>query len=343
VKELRFALIGCGDIGPTNVASLSAAPGCRLVRIADVNPEALSSLPPTCQDLGTTDVAATLASPEVDAVFVATPHHLHAALVAQAASQGKHVVVEKPMACTLEEADDMMARCQKAKVALSVCHPRRYDALVELGRQMLTGGRIGSPHLVFTSFFRGKGPSYWVGGNSGRVRSAWRQSKRASGGGVLMMNGVHQLDTLLAVSGGKVRRIQAEIRNLGSPAEVEDTAVVTLHFEDGLLGILQDVTLPAVVHQIEDRWIGSKGEMILRPKELEWHGVEAAGPKIEIHRRSLPGSNALDESKRRFFEAFAAAVGRGEPPPVRAEYGREILQIVLAAYGAAEQKHVLEI
>jgi predicted dehydrogenase len=341
LKELRFALLGCGDIGRLNAASLSGAGSCRLVKIADVNPEALASLPSEYQKRATTDVEQTLASSEVDAVFIATPHHLHAPLVCQAAGHGKHIVMEKPIAPTLEEAERMAECCRKAGVAFSVCHPRRYDPLVEQARAYVVSGRIGTPRLYFSTFLKGKGISYWEGGTAGRVFSGWRKSKKTSGGGVLMMNGVHQIDAMRSILGERVVKVHSVVKNLGTPVEVEDTAAVTLQFEGGALGMLLGCTLSAIGHKIEDRLTGTEGEIVLRPKELELHAGGGA-KQAETLRLPKPEAAPIDVSKVRFLEAFAKAVSQGQRPPVPAEYGCEILKIVDAAYRSAEEENTVE-
>lgn len=333
--KLRFALIGCGDVGLKNVLALEASRRCELRMIIDENPDALACLPENLQAKTGTDVSLAFESPDVDAVFVATPHHHHADLCIRALRSGKHVVVEKPLAHTLSEARRMCQEAESANVRLSVCHPRQYDVLVQKARGMIEQGKIGKTLLVVSNYYRAKGREYWSEGLTGRTRSEWRMAKQQSGGGVLMMNGVHHIDTILSVIGKRVKSVISHSANLDSPGDIEDTASLIMGLDDGLTCYLQTCVIPGTSHRVEDRFIGTKGEIIIKPKLLETRIHNENGTETQTFERE-----GEDSSKEMFFDEFARATLSGLTPPSPASYGLHIMGIVTAAYRSQESSHV---
>jgi len=111
-SQLRFGVIGCGEISAQTCQGISAAPNTAIAMLMDTRPEVLSDLAEFYGAPTTTNVDDVLANPNVDAVYIATPHHLHVPLGIKAAKAGKHVLVEKPIATTLADADALIAACK---------------------------------------------------------------------------------------------------------------------------------------------------------------------------------------------------------------------------------------
>src|SRR5689334_3422485 len=118
VQKLRFGFIGCGEIAAMTAASMQKARNAAVTAVMDTNPDLARDLGVRLQATATTNLEDVLNSATVDAVYIATPHHLHATQVIQAAEAGKHVMVEKPLATTVADCMRMIEACQRAGVGL---------------------------------------------------------------------------------------------------------------------------------------------------------------------------------------------------------------------------------
>jgi predicted dehydrogenase len=158
----------------------------------------------------------------VDAVYIATPPSSHAELTALAAGAGKHVLCEKPIAMTAEEAQGMIDVCQRHRVRLMICHYQRFNTRHEqIHRWMREGaiGRVVSVRMNFSSYSP-PGPD------------AWRHSRAIAGGGPIMDLGSHCLDLLMYL-GGPIGRSAVLAESLAYGMDVEDTATMLLRLESG--------------------------------------------------------------------------------------------------------------
>jgi 2-desacetyl-2-hydroxyethyl bacteriochlorophyllide A dehydrogenase len=238
VRSLRIGLIGCGDIAVHNAAAVAAAPNAGLTASFDPVSELAQSVAAEWGGEAVPSVEALLDRSDVDAVFLAVPHHLHAPLAVQAAAAGKHVIVEKPMANDLAGALEMTRAAERAGVVLSVCLPHRYDARVAATRRLIASGAIGEPRGTRTTFYEDKPASYWLGGFSGRALSSWRSSREQAGGGLLIMNLSHLIDLARFLTRIEVECLSAVSDVADGPAEVEDTVSVTIRYANGGVGTL---------------------------------------------------------------------------------------------------------
>jgi predicted dehydrogenase len=183
--------------------------------------------------------------------------------------------------------------------------------------------------------FRGDKPaSYWSSGYSGRVATDWRMSRATAGGGVLIMNGIHDLNTLRFITGREVVQVFAEYGTFATPVEVEDFIAVTYRYANGAIGTLEAGSAIrgrdplGAVHRL----YGTAGQLLLSEPLQVFSTVGAAGiPAGAWH--EVPVSALTAEALRiAMVEGFAGPIVAGEPPTVSAEDGRAALAIVLAAY-----------
>lgn len=321
--SLGFALIGCGEIAVRNAESIVKADRARLVRVVDIDADAAARL---AEDFGVSSsqsLAEALADSAVSAVFLATPHQLHAEQIVTAAQAGRHVIVEKPIATSSEMAKHAIAACYASGVSLSVCHPRRYEPKVELARRLVEAGLIGRVLMTATSFAKVKPAEYWS--------RTWRACRERSGGGVLIMNLIHHFDALQVITDEQIVALHADCATLASDIEVEDSAVAILRYQGGALGtVLAGTALPGpkvfddVVYGSGGRIVVSKHGVSLFTEKTSEHGP--AGQWIEF-----PFEQDLT-SKSRFVAEFVAAVLAGREVPVPASYGLGLLTLIERAY-----------
>ena len=182
--------------------ALAALDDVRLVAATRTNPVALAEFTARYGGRGYTDLNAVLADPAVDAVVIATPHHLHTVAVEAAAQAGKHILLEKPMAPTLAECDRILAAADQAGVTLMLGHTSQFAPAYQLAKQMLDGGELGEIVLGVSTMSK-----FWFEPN----RRDWHLD-RQTGGGMWLTAGIHCLDRLTWLVGSPVARVSARTR-----------------------------------------------------------------------------------------------------------------------------------
>jgi len=336
MDRLRIGMIGCGEIAVRTAAAIAASQHAQHVMLMDTKPELARDLGETYGVPWTDQVDVVLANPEVDAVYIAVPHHLHAPIAIQAANAGKHILVEKPIATTLADGEAMIAAARDSGVWLSVNFHAQVDPLCQAARKLISDGAIGE--VIGTRIvFRGDKPStYWTSGYSGRVPTDWRTKKATAAGGVLIMNGIHNLNTMRYVTGLEVDRVYAEYGTFVTPVEVEDLISITYRYRNGAIGSLEAgsaIRGRGAATEV-DRIYGSDGQLTLSergPLSL-YTTVSASGFPLNEWSEIPLTPLTIDEHKTAMVDGFAGPILRGERTAVSAEDGLAALAIVLAAY-----------
>jgi UDP-N-acetyl-2-amino-2-deoxyglucuronate dehydrogenase len=234
-RTLNFALVGCGRISRRHLDLLGHGkiPNSRLAAVCDIVAERAAAAGRAhavpCYD----DMHRMMQSEPVDAVVVLTESGRHAEHVVALAPYGKHIVVEKPMALTLTDADRMISACDQAGIKLFVVKQNRFNVPVLKLREALEAGRFG--RLVL-----GTVRVRWCRTQAYYDQDAWRGTW-AMDGGVLANQASHHVDMLEWMM-GEVDSVFAISSTALVKIEAEDTAVVTLRFRNGALGIIEATT-----------------------------------------------------------------------------------------------------
>ena len=202
-------------------------------------------------------VDALLNDPNVDAVYVSSPNALHHQQTIEAARAGKHVLCEKPMALTVEDCEEMIAVCERARVRLGLCFHARHHPLIQEARKVVQEGTLGVVALV---------EAQWGSGLRGHIkpptregRQEWREHSELAGAGAFMDSGVHVVDLTRFILGQEVVEITAMADTNSDPNTLENLATVLLRYEDGSLGMvcagrrLPDPRRDAVVYGSDGR------------------------------------------------------------------------------------------
>jgi predicted dehydrogenase len=333
---LRFGLIGCGEIAVDSATALRAASNATITFAADPNVDLARSLAAGTDARYTARVDELLASKDVDAVLISTPHHLHAPLAIQAAEAGKHVVVEKPMATTLPDCDRMVEAAKSAGIRLSVCYCQRYDPRVQRARELLERGLLGDVRGTRIAFGQYRGPEYWQGGLTGRAVSDWRSRHDTAGGGVLIMNACHILDYMVWLVRSPVIEVTAVTANLSGFGEVEDTVSMSYRYASGAIGTLDATTGLIGPDTYEQNIRGAEGQLVVAPVLRFWSQRTVDG--YEAGRWHTVRNLPLQAERRQFFEAFAAAVLDDGAVPVSPAAARAVQATIEAAYRSAAER-----
>src|SRR5437762_2566019 len=195
---LRVGIAGLGAGGSGLVRALAGHPHGRLTAVADLRTVALERMRSELGAQTYDSVEALCASPNVDVVYVCTPNHLHAEHVITAAEHGKHVIVEKPMALTIDECEAMNAAAERNGVKLLCGHTHSFDPPVRAMRALVTSGELGPLRMINTWHF-----------NEFMYRPRMPHELDAARGGNIVFNqGPHQVDIVRLIGGGLVRSVR---------------------------------------------------------------------------------------------------------------------------------------
>jgi len=334
---VRFAIIGCGKITERlTLPQLAGTPGAEVAALVDKDAGAAGRL---ARRFGIdrrriwTDWRRCVRDADVDAVAVNLPNALHAEVALAALDAKKHVMVEKPIAVTLAEADAMVRAAAANRRYLMVEQTQRFDPAHEAAYDILRSGRLGRITQV-----RGRiahaGPEHW----SGTARP-WLIDRRQSGGGVLMDVGAHIADLLRWLSGKQVKRLCCQAATVAKRVAVEDNAAVLLEFTDGTIGSF-DVSWTTQPYEVMTAFYGERGilrtsfggarSVSVQRAQRRGDPNHAMGPTV--YPRVARGSRLGGA-----YPYFVRCIRRRRKPAVSGEEGRATLQILLAAYESARR------
>ena len=322
MTKVKWGLIGCGDIARKRIApALRDSALCELVAVSRAQSDLTE---PFAKQFGAKkwyeDWHEVLRDDEIDAVYIATPVHLHAEQAIAAAGAGKHVLCEKPMAMTLRECEQMIAAGCGNKVKLGVAYYRHFYPVVERIKSIIKSGEIGVPVLAQVNAFE------WFNPAADDPRS-WLLKKDLSGGGPMFDFGCHRIEVLTNIF-GPITGVKAMIANTVFDREVEDTASALLRFERGACALLS-VSHAAAEPKDSVHIFGSLGSIrvsILNKGKIRVVGK--LGERYEVH----PPATNLHAP---LIEDFVKAVLTDREPAVSGETGRAVAIIEEEIYRQA--------
>jgi len=251
--------------------------------------------------------------PGVDAVYLATPHHLHLGHTLIAAAQRKHILVEKPIAMTVPEAWRMISCARDSGVVLMVSEPVRYLSTVDKCNELIADGEIGDLRLVH------------VQNQAFDIPLEWRTDASLRGGGELIDGGIHSIDILVNI-GGLPEKVYAVLPNrLFGEVDGDDGAVMTARLPGGVIGLLNHSSSTSTKES--DFWVmvtANKGQIRFEPGGSEVTVDTADGV------RTISVENGT--SVRRMMAEFVACANSGVQPIMTGEEGAKDVAVALAAY-----------
>ena len=232
MNQLRTAVVGVKGVGRGHLQSIREHARTDLVAVADLDAAAARAAVGDTSARAYADFDALLASEtDLDAVVLATPHHLHAPMALAALERGLHVYVEKPIATRISDADSLVATAAQAGRILAVGHQyRTYRGNLRL-KQLVDSGAIGDVQRVVWQWLELRAEAYYT-------RDRWRCTWEHAGGGVLLNQASHDID-LICWLFGPPAEVTAVVGNRGHQHEVEDTAIATVRFHSGVIASLQ--------------------------------------------------------------------------------------------------------
>jgi 1,5-anhydro-D-fructose reductase (1,5-anhydro-D-mannitol-forming) len=315
---IRWAFVGASNFARTRMVGAVREAGGEVVAVVSSSAERARAF---AGDLGIArwheTLEPALADPEVDAVYISTTNELHAAATIAAAGAGKHVLCEKPLATTLEDAHTMAAACRDAGVVLGTNHHLRNAPTHRTMRRLIEEGAIGDV-LAARAFHAVSLPEH--------LRT-WRVSSAAAGGGVVFDITVHDTDVLRFLLGRDVQEVVAL-----TVGDVDHSAMGVMRFEDDVLASFHDsFTIAHAGTGLEVH--GTTGSLIARE-------VMTGEPTGDVFLRRGADLTPVDVGLReslyvRSLRAFHAAIGGNDVPAVSGEDGIKSLAVALAVRESA--------
>ncbi|GEC91582.1 Gfo/Idh/MocA family protein [Brevibacillus brevis] len=330
---IHFAIVGCGHISKKHIEAIENVENAKLVTVCDTSVERLQETCEKYQVNGYKDLGEMLDNqPEIDVVCICVPSGLHAKLAIQAANAKKHLIVEKPIALTIQDAETIVQACKDNGVKLSVVHPNRFRPAIMALKKAMTTGQFGKISHANATLRWNRNQAYYD-------QAAWRGTKEMDGG-VLMNQAIHNLDLLLWLM-GPVEEVQGysatRLRNI----EAEDVAAATVRFQNGALGIIEAAATIFPKNFEESLSIfGESGTAVVSGTTANWikhwefeslpkQHAEALIQEVEHDPYGTPGQEEI-------IRDMVDAIRSDRDPVVSGVDGLEALKLVLAIYKSAE-------
>lgn len=225
----RIAVAGCGKVAYLHGMAIKNIPDAKLAACWSRSEQSALTFAEKFKCKAFRTITEMVKAEEIDLVIVCTPHPYHKDPVIETVRNGAHVLVEKPLASTLSDCDEMIDACKHAGVKLGVISQRRWYKPVQRVKHAIEQGKIGQPVLGTIQMLGWRDRDYYEA-------NAWRGTWKMEGGGVLVNQAPHQLDILLWYM-GDIDEVYGHWNNLNHPyMEVDDTALAIVKFQNGAVG-----------------------------------------------------------------------------------------------------------
>jgi len=331
MTALRVGVIGYGYTGKIHAQACLAQKGARLVAIADADSDRLRDLPPGVRACRSYEE---LVESGVDAVSICLPTHLHCKVAVDALERGKHVLVEKPIAVSVEEVERMLRAAKAAGRVLYVGMTHRFYPELREAKKLVDDGAIGSivacndcalEHIGFLN------------------TPPWYMEKKFSGGGPALTSGIHLVDRLRWFTGDEVQMVAGAAANPYFGADVEDAGQMFLRFRGGISAQVT-VAFMREPHPLvcDLQVIGTRGSITVHT----WRGYDlwnAAGHREKIFYTDEAHRDKVQVGIEGEMKEFCSSIAKERDPCPSAEESTRALRVVLAYYQAAETGGAIEL
>jgi predicted dehydrogenase len=265
----------------------------------------------------------------VDAVIIATPHNTHTGVVEAAAQAKKHILLEKPMATTLDECDRIVQRTKESGVKLMVGHTGHFIPALQDAKKIVESGEMGE--IVYGVATKSK---KWMNPD----RRDWHLD-RARGGGMWMTIGVHALDQLTWLVGAPVQSVCAQMQTRFHNQKADDTGIAFLRYANGATGTAVAIGFQTGVFTFVTELTCTRGMLKIDNSRGVFIGRDEQWQLV-------PGTtheNWMAAALVNEWQAFADALEQGGETAVTGEFGRHIMAVAFAAEKSSTLKQELSV
>ncbi|WP_128656334.1 Gfo/Idh/MocA family protein [Paenibacillus sp. 598K] len=317
-RELRVAVLGAGIIAGSHLEAISATPGVTACAVADLDQAKVGELAERWGIKGFTDYREMLRNELPDIAVIALPHFLHKEASLAAIAHGAHLMLEKPMALSTAECDEIISAAEQAGIRVLVGHTQHYIAENIEARRWVRSGELGPLVMIqdnrHLSYFRDTRPS-------------WFLDKALSGGGILANLGTHSIDKIQWLSDSAVSYVSASTSRHADRGNVEGSGMIYMRLQSGVSATIVQSGYPGEVRD-ETELIFAGGMLKLATGRSLW--VSRGGPyePLEVPQTATP-------FERQYAE-LAAAIRDGRETDCPPAYARGIIGVLEAVYRSAE-------
>lgn len=334
---MKYALIGCGRISSNHIMAAKNNQ-LEIVALCDLDPGKITAsiekfdLSPEVKQY--TDYREMLSQTQPELVAIATESGKHAGIALDCIAAGVNLIIEKPIALSLQDADEIIRQADKMGVKVCACHQNRFNKSIQKIREAVEGRRFGR-------LFHGTAHIRWNRGPQYYAQSAWRGTW-AQDGGVLMNQCIHNIDLLRWMLGDEIEEVMAYTDRLNhNYIEAEDLGLALVKFKNGAYGVIEGTSNVYPANLEETLYLfGEKGT------------IKAGGHSVNII-ETWDFADGLDDSKRviaqyhenppniygfghnPLYQDVIEAIVNDRPPYIDAAAGRRALELVLAIYKSA--------
>lgn len=337
---MRYALIGCGRIS-TNHIKAAINNHLEIVAVCDILPENMELLLEKhglLQDVYIkrfTDYKKMIKEISPEMVSIATESGSHAEIALFCIEQGIHVIIEKPMAMSINDANEIIRQSEEKKVTVCACHQNRFNIAVQETRRALESGRFGR-------LSHGSIHVRWNRNRDYYTQAPWRGTW-AQDGGALMNQCIHGIDLLRWMFGGEIEEVYGQTRQqFHSYLEAEDVGMAVVKFKNGAIATIEGTTNVYPKNLEETLYIfGEKGTVKIGGTSTNnidiWNFSDETDEDQKNKGLEEATSNVYGNGHTSLFADVVDAINNGRKPYVDAYAGRDALELVLAIYKSQKE------
>ena len=309
----KIGVVGAGAIGDSHKSAIEKHPECVMTAVCDLNEEKAKILAEGTDAKIYTDYKEMIEKEELDIVILNLPHFLHKEVSIYCLDKGKHVLVEKPMACSVEECDAMIESSKRNNKKLGVGHVQRFNIAVNTVKRIIRNEELGKlcriSHTRNTDYFTN--------------RPKWFLNKAQAGGGILMNYGAHAMDKIFTITGLKAEEVLGFGNNFVTDDDIEGGAQVLIKLEGGVSASLTFC-----------------GEKSFYTHEHIYYCTNGAvkivsGGDVYVSKEGAPFENLGLDYAHTIFEQlkeFTKMIKEEENNMPTGEYGREVIKVLEKAF-----------
>jgi predicted dehydrogenase len=332
---LNFALVGCGRIAKrhSELLGFNEIDGAKLVAVCDNVIDKANKIAKQFKVSAYQDMDEMMKSESIDVVVVLTPSGLHAEHVINLSKYGKHIMVEKPMALTVKDTENMIYACDVNNIKLFIIKQNRFNVPVVKLREALDAGRFGKLTLGTVRVRWARHQAYY---DQDPWRGTW-----AMDGGVLTNQASHHVDMLEWMM-GDAESVFAKMTTALADVETEDTAIVTLKFKNGALGIIEATTatrptnLEGSISILGEHGTVVVGGVAVNEMQTWVFEDEQEGDSSVLEEFSVNPPNVYGFGHQAYYEHVVDCIVNGSANLVDGLQGRKSIELISAIYESAE-------
>jgi predicted dehydrogenase len=335
MPKLKFAILGCGRISYKHVEALvNNKQDAKLVAVCDIIKEKAVERKKQYEDNTGyenakvyTDYIKMLDNEDIDVISIATESGYHAKHAIDCLNRDKHVLIEKPMALSVKDADAIIALAKEKNKKVCISHQNRFNPPIQKLRRAVEEGRFGR-------IINGTARILWTRDDNYYKQASWRGT-RALDGGTLMNQCIHNIDLLQWMMGSEVERIHSERDTFLRNIEMEDFGAILIRFKNGSIGIVEGSACVYPKNLEETLSIfGEKGTVViggLAVNEIkDWEFADTRD--YDDIDESIKVDNVYGSGHTPLYKNFIDAINNDTEPLINGKEGKKAMEIVLKAY-----------